>query len=195
MYRHGFQTYVVPEGNIVERFEGAARPGHFRGVATVVVKLLNLVGPDRAYFGRKDAQQAAMVRRAVEDLNIASSIVVCPTARDADGLALSSRNVYLSPADRAAAPGLYRALSAARVALRGGERSAAALRAKLARDLAAIPGGAVDYADLVDPASFAPVEDPIADRLGALPPVLAICAVRFGATRLLDNLRLDEDGS
>jgi pantoate--beta-alanine ligase len=184
----------VPEGPIVERFEGSLRPGHFRGVATIVVKLLNLTGPDRAYFGRKDAQQAAMIRRMVDDLNLPTAGVIGATARDADGLALSSRNRYLSPGERAAAPGIYKALEAARARFQGGERAAERLRSALSEDLRAIPAAALDYADLVDPATFVPWTGELRDRLGQPPAVLAIAAARLGTTRLLDNLRLDETG-
>lgn len=194
MYRHGFQTYVSPEGPIVARFEAAARAGHFRGVATVVLKLLNLVRPERAYFGRKDAQQAAMIRRMVEDLNVPVAVVLAPTVREPDGLALSSRNVYLDPAQRAAAPGIHRALRAARERVRGGERDSAALLAALETDLHAIPGGNLEYAALVDPESFESPGGVLPERIGKLAPLLAIAVVRFGTTRLLDNLRLDEDG-
>ena len=194
LYHQGFQTYVVLEGALVDRFEGAARPGHFRGVATVVAKLLNLVGPTRSYFGRKDAQQAAVIRRMVEDLNIPTALVICPTTRDADGLALSSRNVYLSPDQRAAAPGIHRALVATRARLRAGERSAPPLRAALEADLRAIPGAQLGYAELVDPSTFERLEGDLPDRVGKLAPALAVVAVQLGTTRLLDNLRLDEDG-
>jgi pantoate--beta-alanine ligase len=191
MYPHGFQTYVVPEGPLVARYEAALRPGHFRGVATVVLKLFHLVGPTRAYFGRKDAQQSAVVRRMVADLNVPVEVVVAPTVREADGLAMSSRNVYLAASERAAAPGIFGALSAARARARAGERDAARLLAQLEADLRAIPGAAPDYAALVDPDSFEERTARLAERL---PPTLAVAAVRLGATRLLDNLRLDEDG-
>lgn len=194
LYRQGFQTYVVPDGPIVERYEGALRPGHFRGVATVVAKLLNLTGPTHAYFGRKDAQQAAVIRRMVDDLNVPVRVVVCPTARDSDGLALSSRNVYLSTEERAAAAGLPRALEASRARFREGERSAPALRAALENELRRIPDAALDYADLVDPDTFVPYAGELRDGARAAPPVLAVAAVRFRSTRLLDNLRLDEEG-
>ncbi len=194
MYPRGFQTFVVPEGPLSQRFEAQARPGHFRGVATVVLKLLNLVGPTHAYFGRKDAQQAAIVRQMVADLNVPVSVVVLPTVRDADGLALSSRNAFLAPEHRSAAPAIHGALAGTRRRFAGGERSVAALREALEADLRAIPGGTLEYADLVDPTSFDAPADPIPDRIGRPAPVLAIAALRLGATRLLDNLRLDEDG-
>ncbi|HKE00113.1 MAG TPA: pantoate--beta-alanine ligase [Planctomycetota bacterium] len=191
MYPHGFQTYVVPDGPLVARYEASARPGHFRGVATVVLKLLHLVGPDRAYFGRKDAQQSAVVRRMVADLNAPVAIVVAPTVREADGLAMSSRNAYLSPAERAAAPAIHRALASARERAKAGERDPARLLAAIDADLRAIPGGSAEYVALVDPDTF---EERAARLPERLPPTLAVTAVRLGATRLLDNLRLDEDG-
>jgi pantoate--beta-alanine ligase len=194
MYPAGFQTYVDPCGPIVSAFEGAARPGHFRGVATVVTKLLNLAGPTTAYFGRKDAQQSALVKRMVADLNIPVRIVVCPTARDTDGLALSSRNVYLSAEQRGAAPGIYKSLCWVRDSVRGGERATSVLRQSLEARLRAIPGGELDYCDLVEPDSFERLGDRVPERFGTIAPVLAIAVVRFGTTRLLDNLRLDEDG-
>lgn len=194
MYPSGFQTYISPEGGIVKNFEGARRPDHFRGVATVVLKLLNLAGPDIAYFGRKDAQQAALIKRMVFDLNVPTKISVCETVREADGLAMSSRNIYLTKEQRAAAPGIYKSLAELRGAARAGVRDAAALRAKLQNDLSAIPGGIVDYADLVDPDTFEPLLQQLPVRFGVPAPSLAIAVVKFGATRLLDNLRLDEDG-
>lgn len=194
MYPGGFQTYVNPEGPIANSYEGAIRPGHFRGVATVVLKLLNLAGPDIAYFGRKDAQQAALIRRMVSDLNVPVKITVCPTARDTDGLALSSRNVYLTKEQRAAAPGIFAALLAARAQVQAGGRNASELRELLIKSLEAIPGGKLNYADLVNPDTFERIESTLPSRLGSLAPVLAIAVVQFGATRLLDNLRLDEDG-
>ncbi|MFN0204862.1 MAG: pantoate--beta-alanine ligase [Planctomycetota bacterium] len=195
MYPNGFQTYVVPDGPITLRFEGAIRPGHFRGVATVVAKLLNLTGCDIAYFGRKDAQQSALIQRMALDLNIPAQIVICPTARDADGLALSSRNVYLNRDQRRAAPRIFQCLRATREMIRTGERSAESVRLDLISNLRAIPGGELDYAEIVDPQSFEIVSEKIPERFGKLAPALAVAAVRFGSTRLLDNLRLDEDGS
>lgn len=194
MYPSGFQTYVTPDGPVVRNFEGVRRPGHFRGVATIVLKLINLTGPDIAYFGRKDAQQAALIQRMTADLNVPVKIVICPTARDRDGLALSSRNVYLSPEQRAAAPKIFETLQASRQILKNGGRDAGLIREALTAGLGAIPGGVLEYTDLVDPDSFEPVPARLADRFGGPPPVLAIAVVRFGATRLLDNLRLDEEG-
>lgn len=181
MYPPGYSTYVEVEG-ITERYEGACRPGHFRGVTTVVTKLFNIVEPDVAYFGRKDAQQAAVIRRMVTDLNEPVRIVVCPTVRDPDGLAVSSRNVYLSPEERKRALGLSKALFAAREAVRNGQQDPAVLR-ELMRTTMEEAGVEVEYADIVDEETFEPVET-LSDRS------LAIVAGRVGTTRLIDNLPL-----
>jgi pantoate--beta-alanine ligase len=177
MYPPGFGTSVDP-GPVAERYEGALRPGHFRGVATVCVKLFSTVGAQRAYFGAKDAQQVAVLRRVVADLNLPVELIVCPTVREPDGLALSSRNVYLSPEERAAAPALHRALDAIVRAVRAGEtdpaRAVAAGRAEL------VEATREAYLDLVDPRTFVPPE-----RLVA--PLLAIGSVWAGTTRLIDN--------
>ena len=174
MYPDGATTRVVVRG-VAEPLEGAARPGHFEGVATVVTKLLWAVEPDRAYFGQKDAQQLAVVRRLAADLDTGVEIVGCPTVRDADGLAVSSRNVYLSPSERTAALSLSRSLRAAAGEYATGERDLAALRERLRAVLAAEPAAEVEYAELVDPATFRP------------PGTLAVLAVRIGKTRLIDN--------
>jgi pantoate--beta-alanine ligase len=161
---------------------GPRRPGHFRGVCTVVAKLFNIVQPDVAYFGQKDAQQARIIRQMVRDLNVPVEIRVEPTVREPDGLAMSSRNRYLSPADRAAAAGIYKALSAVK-ARAAGEIDTARLETMLANELAAVPGARVDYARIVD-----------ADTLGPLPrldrPAVAAVAVYLGSTRLIDNVSL-----
>jgi len=185
MYPSGFATRIEV-GAIGERLEGAIRPGHFSAVATVVCKLLGITRPERAYFGQKDAQQSVVVRRVVRDLDLPVEIVVAPTVREADGLALSSRNVYLDPAQRAAAPALYRALCAAAGLARDGERRARVLTAAVRDAVAAVPGFTLDYASLVDAGSFAD-----RDTLAGAPAFLVV-AVRAGATRLLDNLLLDE---
>ena len=170
IYPPGFDTWVDP-GELATVLEGAARPGHFRGVATVCARLFGLVQPGRAYFGRKDAQQVAVVKQIVRDLALPVEIVACPTVRDPDGLALSSRNAYLSAADRAAALALPRALAAGRQAQReGGDPVATAEEV-----LAAEPALAVDYVA-------------IADLDG---PTLA-AAVRVGSTRLIDNVGLED---
>ena len=162
---------------------GPSRPGHFRGVCTVVLKLLNIVQPDLSVFGAKDAQQVRILRRMVSDLNVPGRVVVAPTVREADGLAMSSRNAYLGPDERAAAPGVYAALLATRNRFDRGERDAARLEAALRADLAAIPGAAVDYASVVDDETMGPVA-----RLDR--PALVAVAVRLGRTRLIDNLTL-----
>jgi pantoate--beta-alanine ligase len=177
VYPPGFATTLDP-GPVAELYEGALRPGHFRGVATVCVKLFATVAPERAYFGAKDAQQCAVLRRVVADLDLPLEIVVRPTIREADGLALSSRNVYLSAEERTAAPALRRALLAIADAVNGGEgdreRAVARGRALLAAPLREA------YLDVVDPQTFAPLDE-------TRPPALAIGSVWLGATRLLDN--------
>ena len=177
-------VYVVP-GGIADRLEGAVRPGHFTGVATVVLKLLNIVQPDRSYFGQKDGQQVAVVRRMVRDLNVPGEIVVVPTVREADGLAMSSRNTYLTAEQRRAAPVVYRALTAAVDSYRSGETGAGALRETIESTLAAEPlVAAIDYVSVADPLTLVEIEGDVAD--GAM----ASTAVRFGKTRLLDNVIL-----
>jgi pantoate--beta-alanine ligase len=177
MYPPGFATSVDP-GPLGALFEGALRPGHFGGVATVCVKLFAAVCPDRAYFGAKDAQQVAVLRRVVADLDLALELVVEPTVREPDGLALSSRNVYLDAEQRAAAPSLHRALDAIAAAVRDGEtdreRAVALGRAQLAPPLREA------YLDVVDPETFV-----AAPRIGT--PALAIASAWAGTTRLIDN--------
>lgn len=177
MYPAGFST-TVDTGEIGTRYEGAIRPTHFRGVTTVVSKLLNIVQPDFLFLGQKDAQQTAVLRKLVHDLDFNTRVRIVPTVREPDGLALSSRNVYLSPELRAAAPSLHRALQAMLADLREGKQ------ARIARERAWAmldPLGTWDYLDLVDMNTFAPLQ-----RLQA--PAFVIGAARFGATRLLDNL-------
>jgi len=183
MYPHGFQTFVDVE-QVTQRLEGAARPGHFRGVTTIVLKLLNAVEPDRAYFGRKDAQQLRVVQRMVEDLNVPSEIVPCDIVREADGLAMSSRNVYLTPEQRAAAPVINHALTEARARFDAGERSAAVIRSLVSELIAAEPLAAIEYVSLADDRTLDELDGAI-DR-----PVLLSVVVRFGQTRLLDNVEL-----
>jgi pantoate--beta-alanine ligase len=179
MYPEGFGTTVHIAG-VTERLEGEFRPGHFDGVATVVCKLLGIVAPDRAYFGQKDYQQLAVVRRMVADLNLPVEVIGCPTVREADGLALSSRNRYLSAEERAAAPALHRALQVGAEALRAGESGAtAAARAK--DSLASEPRFRVQYLETVDPDTLAPHPQ------AGLPAVL-VAAAYLGETRLIDNL-------
>jgi pantoate--beta-alanine ligase len=182
VYPPGFQTFVTVD-EVSAPLEGARRPGHFRGVATVVAKLFNVFQPDRAYFGQKDAQQVAVIRRMVADLSFPVDVVVCPTVREADGLALSSRNVYLSPDERRAAPVLQRALLAARAAFDSGERDAGRLRAALTGTLAEEPLARPDYVSVADAGTLLEIE-----RVTG--PALVSLAVRFGGTRLIDNVVL-----
>jgi pantoate--beta-alanine ligase len=162
--------------------ESAARPTHFDGVATVVAKLFALVGPCRAYFGEKDFQQLAVVRRLAFDLSFPVEVVGCPTVREADGLAMSSRNAYLSSDERAAAPVLHRALAAGAALIEDGERDPAAVRQTMVAEVEAEPLGSLDYAEVVDARSLEPAADPLEGEIRLL------VAVRFGAARLLDNL-------
>ena len=180
IYPKDFSTYVHVEG-LSERLEGRSRPGHFRGVTTVVMKLLQIVQPHRAYFGRKDAQQARLITQMARDLNLDSEIVVCPIVREPDRLALSSRNVYLNPEQRKAATILYRALEAAKKELEAGGRDALHLQTSLRRKLDSEPLAAVDYAEVVDAETFEPVV-----RVSRACYVLL--AVFIGKTRLIDNL-------
>jgi len=156
IYPNGFSTYVHVEG-LSERLEGRSRPGHFRGVTTVVMKLLQIVQPNFAYFGRKDAQQARIITQMARDLNLDSEIIVCPIVREPDGLALSSRNAYLGAEERKAATVLYRALDAARSELAAGVRDALQLQRVLHRTLSVESQARVDYAEIVDAESFEPV--------------------------------------
>ncbi len=182
MYPPGFRTWVEVTG-LQDVLEGASRPGHFRGVATVVLKLFNLVQPDRAYFGQKDAQQARLLVQMVRDLDVPVEVRVLPTVREPDGLALSSRNKYLDADQRRHAAALSRALAEARDRVAAGERDGEALRALLTERVAATPGAALDYAAVVDADTLAPVA-----RLSG--PTLLALAVRFGTTRLIDNVLL-----
>jgi pantoate--beta-alanine ligase len=183
IYPAGFRTSVIVEG-LGDRLEGKIRPGHFRGVATVVLKLLEIVAPRFAYFGRKDAQQARIIRQMAADLALDSEIVVCPIAREPDGLALSSRNQYLSTAERKAAAVLYRSLSRARSAIEEGERDSVRIVTAIRQELAREPLGAPDYVEIVDADSFEPIM-----RLTRT--CLVLLAVRFGATRLIDNMQVE----
>lgn len=180
MYPAGFQT-TVQIGEVARSLEGAARPTHFAGVATVVAKLLNIVQPTRAYFGQKDAQQTVVVRRMTADLNIPTEIVVAPTVREPDGLALSSRNTYLTPEQRRAAPVLYRALQTAEQALQAGERDGERLRAAMRDVLAAEPAAQVEYVSAADPTTLTELA-----QVGET--ALLSLAVRIGRTRLIDNI-------
>jgi pantoate--beta-alanine ligase len=183
MYPSGEPAVTVDPGPLGDRLEGAARPGHFRGVATVVAKLFNAVGSCRAYLGEKDAQQLAVIRWMVRDLAFPVEVVACPTVREADGLAMSSRNALLSPEDREAAGSLFLALSEAAERARAGERDAAALVAVMAREIGGTPRARLDYAAVVDDETFEDVR--MLER-----PARALVAARFGDLRLIDNLLL-----
>ena len=185
MFPNGFDTYVEP-GAIAEGLCGETREGHFRGVATVVAKLFNIVQPDVAYFGQKDAQQAAVIRRLVADLDFPLEIRVCPTVREADGLAMSSRNSYLSEAERAQAPVLYQALCAARDAVSSGERSASRVKRLMRRTVGQNYLVDLEYARIVDPDTMEPVSE--IDR-----EVLAAVAAMIGNARLIDNLLISPE--
>jgi pantoate--beta-alanine ligase len=173
----------VDVGRLGEVLEGAARPGHFRGVATVVTILLNLVQPTRAFFGQKDGQQSVVVRRLVHDLGLPLDVEICPTVREPDGLALSSRNGYLSADERAQAPTLNRALQAAMAALAQGDRSGESLRGLMRAELASASLGTADYVSVADADTLQELE--VVDR-----PALASLAVRFPSARLIDCLPL-----
>ena len=183
VYPGGFRTYVSVEG-LSDRLEGRSRPGHFRGVATVVLKLFEIVQPHFAYFGRKDAQQVRIISQMAHDLNLDTGIVVCPIVRDTDGLALSSRNAYLDAAERRAATVLHRALIAARDELAAGVRDALQLQTVLRKVLQAEPLTAIDYAEIVDADTFEPV-------VRVARPCYAVLAVFLGKTRLIDNLYIE----
>jgi pantoate--beta-alanine ligase len=165
---------------------GPSRPGHFPGVATVVLKLFNMVQPDVAYFGQKDAQQARIIRQLVRDLNVPVEIRVCPIVREPDGLALSSRNVYLTAEERPHATVLYRALTLARELVAAGEWDAAKVRQAMVDLIQATPGAVLDYAEVVDNESFQPVTQIQGEVLAAL-------AVKFGGTRLIDNMTIQAE--
>lgn len=180
IYPVAFDTHVVV-GAVAQPLEGAARPGHFDGVATVVAILFNLVGADHAYFGQKDAQQVMVIRRMALDLAIPTEVIPCPTVREPDGLAVSSRNVHLSAEERAAAPVLHRSLTAASDRYAAGERQAETLRAVMREVLAIEPLADVEYVSVADSESLVELDQ--VDR-----PALLSLAVRFGTTRLIDNL-------
>jgi pantoate--beta-alanine ligase len=182
MYPPGFQTWVTVD-SLTHPLEGEVRPGHFRGVTTVVAKLFNAVGPEKAYFGQKDAQQAAVIRRMVRDLDFPIEIVVCPTVREADGLAMSSRNVYLNQAERQAATVLFRSLSAAKSAYDSGERKAENLRALVRATVASEPEARLQYVSCADYDTLEELERVEGKALLSM-------AVHLGKTRLIDNFVL-----
>jgi pantoate--beta-alanine ligase len=189
IYPQGFSSYVQVDG-LSERLEGRSRPGHFRGVATVVMKLLQIVQPNFAYFGRKDAQQSRIIAQMARDLNLDSEIVVCPIVREPDGLAMSSRNAYLNAEERKAATVLNRALDAAKHEMATGVRDALQLQTVLHRVLSMEQLARVDYAEIVDAGTFEPV-------LRLNKPCFVVLAVFVGKTRLIDNLYIEpkEPGS
>ena len=189
IYADGFQTWVEP-GEIAHRLEGASRPGHFRGVATVVLKLLNLTRPDRAYFGRKDAQQLAVIRRIVRDLDVQVEIVPCETVREPDGLAISSRNRHLGKRERRAARALHRALRTARDAWLAGEREGEGLRTAMREVVDAEPLAKIDYVSVADARTFREL-----DRLDHGRDTLLSLAVHLGGIRLIDNQRLSTEAA
>jgi len=185
MYPPGFDAWVEVGESLTGRLEGAFRPGHFRGVTTVVAKLFNIVRPQRAYFGQKDAQQLAVIRKMVTDLNLDIEVVGLPTEREEDGLAMSSRNAYLSPQERRAATVLWRSLCRAGQLFDGGERRAETIRKEMRAVLAQEPLARVDYVSVADAETLQELEA-IADR-----PALVSLAVRIGGTRLIDNIIVD----
>ena len=183
IYPQNYSTYINVEG-LSERFEGRLRPGHFRGVSTVVMKLLQIVQPQFAYFGRKDAQQAAIISRMAKDLNLDSEIVICPIQRETEGLAMSSRNIYLHANDRQSATVLHRALQAAQLLLQNGTRDALSLQSTMNRVLTEESRAKVDYAEIVDAQTFEPLTH--VNRKAYV-----LIAAKFGETRLLDNMLVD----
>lgn len=183
MYPPGFQTWVDVAG-VSNGLEGARRPGHFRGVTTIVAKLFNLVQPRSAYFGQKDAQQVAVIKRMVRDLDFPIQIVVCPTVREPNGLAMSSRNVYLSAEQRQSAGGIYRALRTASEVYVSGGRDPVQLRSIVAASLKDVPGGVLDYVSVANAITLQEVEAPSDD------PILVSLVVEIAGTRLLDNILL-----
>jgi pantoate--beta-alanine ligase len=183
MYPLEFSSWVDVE-KVTERLEGVSRPGHFRGVATVVAKLFNIVQPSRAYFGQKDAQQVMVIKRMVADLNMGIEIVVVPTLRESDGLAMSSRNIYLSPKERQAATILFKALTLARQLSQGGEKDAGKIRRQMTSLIQKEPLAQIDYVSIADAETLEELS--LLDR-----PALASLAVRIGKTRLIDNMLLE----
>jgi pantoate--beta-alanine ligase len=183
MYPPHFNSWVEV-GKVTERLEGAVRPGHFRGVTTVVAKLFNIVQPTRAYFGQKDAQQAIVIKKMVADLNMNLEVVTLPTVREADGLAMSSRNTFLNPQERQAATVLYQALTLAQQLYAGGERNAEKLRREMLAVIQKQPLARVDYISIASAETL--------DELDTVSlPALALLAVRLGKTRLIDNMVLE----
>jgi pantoate--beta-alanine ligase len=187
MYPEGFSTYIDVEG-ISERLCGAFRPGHFKGVATIVAKLFQIVRPKRAYFGQKDFQQTAVVKRVAKDLDMDVTVIVCPTIRERDGLAMSSRNVYLGEKERAASGVIFKCLSGAEALVRSGTRETAVLNEFMGNILSeesAVTG--IDYVGVYDPVTLSEVAEISGE-------VLLAVAVRIGSTRLIDNILVDSKG-
>jgi pantoate--beta-alanine ligase len=182
LYPHGLHSTFVEVPGLTDMLEGASRPGHFRGVTTVVLKLFEIIRPDLAFFGQKDYQQQAVIKRMIQDLHVPVELRVCPTVREADGLALSSRNRYLSPAQRQAAAGLYRALLLARTAVKSGERHADRIRQILRESLESEAGVKVDYAEVADAETLERCID-----LDQSVRAVALVAAKLGSTRLIDN--------
>lgn len=182
LYPSGYQTWVEVE-NLTQVLEGSSRPTHFRGVTTVVAKLFNGVSPQKAYFGQKDAQQAVVIRRMVTDLNFPIEIVVCPIVREPDGLAMSSRNTYLDPAQRQAATVLYRSLTAAKAAFAAGEHDADVLRSIVTEKVGAEALADLEYISCAHPESLQELQ-------GTIEAALLSMAVRVGKTRLIDNMKV-----
>lgn len=182
MYPPGFSSWVDVE-KVTERLEGASRPGHFRGVATVCAKLFNIIQPTRAYFGQKDAQQAVVIKKMVADLNMNLEIVVVPTVRESNGLAMSSRNTYLNPEERQAATVLFKALSLARELWQGGEKDADKIRHQMTSLIQKEPLAKIDYVSIADANTLEELKK--IDR-----PAIVFLAVRIGKTRLIDNVIL-----
>jgi pantoate--beta-alanine ligase len=183
MYPEGFNTWVEVN-KVTDRLEGAVRPGHFKGVATVVTKLFNIVAPTRAYFGQKDAQQCVVVKKMVIDLSMNLEMIIVPTIREPDGLAMSSRNVYLSPEERQQAPVLYKALSTAHVMWAEGEKNAEKLRTAMIELIKQKPLGKIEYISIADALTLRELEK-------AEAPAIISLAVKFGKTRLIDNILLE----
>jgi pantoate--beta-alanine ligase len=183
MYPEGYNTWVEVN-KVTDRLEGAIRPGHFRGVATVVTKLFNIVEPTRAYFGQKDAQQSVVVKKMVKDLNMNLEVIIGPTLREKDGLAMSSRNVYLSPEERSQAPVLNQSLNLAQKMWSAGERDSNKIRQAMVELIRQKPLGKIEYVSLANALTLQELEK-------ADPPLIISMAVKFGKTRLIDNILLE----
>ncbi|HEX8287706.1 MAG TPA: pantoate--beta-alanine ligase [Pyrinomonadaceae bacterium] len=185
IYGENFSTYVYVE-NLTETLEGAARPGHFRGVATIVTILFNTIRPDYAFFGQKDAQQVAVIKRLTKDLGFETEIVVLPTIREESGLAMSSRNTLLTDEERRSASIIYQGLREAKIAFRSGERNALRLAEIVRQKIETEPFARIDYIGVVDAETLVPI-----DKVGDDPVLIAV-AVRFGLVRLIDNITLNK---